>query len=90
LKKHNFTKKYDTILVINAEYFQENFLLELSKHTNNFVGFHWDGIKRTPEIVSKISIFRKFYVFDKADNVYSNTEFLTNFILIFQRKTIKN
>lgn len=82
-EKAQLSKKYDTILVINAEYFQENFLLELSKHTNNFVGFHWDGIKRTPEIVSKISIFRKFYVFDKADNFYSNTEFLTNFYFDF-------
>ncbi|TXF77219.1 hypothetical protein [Chryseobacterium sp.] len=82
---------YENILVINAEYFETHFIAELSKHTENLTGYHWDGLKRNPEIAEKIALFSRFFVFDKADaDEEKNIFFLPNFYFDYPEDYKKN
>lgn len=82
---------YETILVINTEYFEHRFIFELSKHTNNLKGFHWDGLNRSSDLYYKVKLFNEFFVFDKNDvNDEENIYFLPNFYFDFPEEYLEN
>ena len=60
--------KYDYAVIIRPDMYSENLLGFIRNHTKNrMVGYQWDGLKRFPEINSKIKIFDDFFVFDSND-----------------------
>lgn len=84
LEKASKLGNYENILVLNTEYFESNFIDELSKHTENLYGFHWDGLNRNNDLLDKIKLFKKFFVFDLQDeNKEANVHFLPNFYFDF-------
>jgi len=77
--------QYETILVMTTDFFSEDFLSIIRTKTKNLVGNHWDGLKRTPNVYSKLKFFDKFFVFDKDDvDEKNNIFFLTNFFFNFE------
>lgn len=86
LEKAPQLKRYDRIIVMNTDFFSDEFLTILKTKTSKLVGNHWDGLQRTPEIYPKLSYFDDFYVFDKVDvDESKNIHFLTNFYFNFER-----
>lgn len=79
IDKHLF---YDYVLVIRADFFPIKILNHVRSKTHNLVSYHFDGINRYPEVFERISIFDRFYVFDREDiDQHRNFELLpcTNF-----------
>ena len=79
IDKHSF---YEYVLVIRADFFPMEILNHVRAKTHNLVSYHFDGINRYPEIFGRISIFDRFYVFDREDiDQHRNLELLpcTNF-----------
>jgi len=80
LKKAEKLPHYDVILMLNTDFFSDEFIRIIKTKTKKLVGNHWDGLSRTPAIYSKIKFFDTFYVFDKSDVDEKNkVYFLTNF-----------
>mgnify|MGYP003604312537 CR=1 FL=1 len=74
----------DYTLVIRPDYFTTESLIELKKKSHFFCAYQWDGFSRYPNIVDYITLFDKFFVFDKDDyiqykNIYNNIFPTTNF-----------
>ncbi len=78
--RHNFNQQtrlslvktydhYDVTLVIRADFFPLELLLEARKRSDKFISFHYDGISRNPEVLPKVHLFDRFYAFDKTDVV---------------------
>lgn len=86
IQKAENLPQYDVILVMNTDFFSENFLKTLKTKTKKLVGNHWDGLSRTPHIYPKINFFDRFFVFDKDDvDEEKNIFFLTNFFFDFDK-----
>lgn len=71
--------EFDYTLVFRADEFADEFLLQLKKISKKFVGFHWDGLNRTPNVFSKIKMFDDFFTFEPNDVIKYNLKFITNF-----------
>lgn len=79
--------EYETILVMTADFFSEEFLSIIRTKTKKLVGNHWDGLSRTPDVYPKLKFFDKFFVFDKNDvDEKKNIFFLTNFFFNFEEE----
>lgn len=94
LAKAKQLSPYDVILVINTDFFSDEFLGIIKTKTDKLVGYHWDGLDRTPSIYSKIRFFDAFYVFDRKDadeknKIYFLTNFFFNFIELDYENSIK-
>lgn len=88
-KAKNFPQ-YDVILVMNTDFFSNEFLKILRTKTKKLVGNHWDGFSRTPHIYQKLQFFDSFFVFDKDDvDEKKNIFFLTNFFFDFDSNETK-
>lgn len=63
------TKKYDLILVILGQSFNENFWLKLRKtqKTASFIYYNWDSVNNFPCIRINAKYFDKVYSFDSED-----------------------
>lgn len=86
IQKAQNLSHYETIVVMNTDFFSDHFLTIIRTKTKNLVGNHWDGLSRTPQIYSKIIYFDKFFVFDKNDvDESKNIYFLTNFFFDFDK-----
>ncbi|MCE3077235.1 hypothetical protein [Chryseobacterium gwangjuense] len=84
LEKAEKLPHYDTILMLNTDFFSDEFICIIKTKAKKLVGNHWDGLNRTPAIYSKIKFFDAFYVFDKSDvDEKNNIYFLTNFFFNF-------
>lgn len=84
LEKAEKLPHYDIILMLNTDFFSDEFIRVIKTKTKKLVGNHWDGLGRTPAIYSKIKFFDSFYVFDKSDvDEKNNIYFLTNFFFNF-------
>lgn len=84
LEKASKLGSYENILVLNTEYFEFDFIAELAKHTEYLYGFHWDGLNRNDDLLDRIKLFKKFFVFDRQDeNKEANIQFLPNFYFDF-------
>lgn len=89
IKKAQNLPQYDVILVMNTDFFSDEFLKILKTKTKKLVGNHWDGLNRTPHIYPKINFFDTFFVFDKSDvDEKKNIFFLTNFFFDFDKNEI--
>lgn len=87
IEKAKRLPEYETILVMTADFFSEEFLSIIRTKTKKLVGNHWDGLNRTPNVYSKLKFFDKFFVFDKNDvDEKKNIFFLTNFFFDFEEK----
>lgn len=90
IQKAQNLPQYDVILVMNTDFFSDEFLKILKTKTKKLVGNHWDGLNRTPHIYPKINFFDTFFVFDKEDvNENKNIFFLTNFFFDFDKDETK-
>lgn len=58
---------FDITLVIRADFFDTELLLEARKRSDKFISFHYDGISRNLMILPRIHLFDHFYVFDRQD-----------------------
>lgn len=88
IHKAKMLPQYDIALVMNTDFFPDDFLKIIKTKTKKLVGNHWDGLKRTPHIYPKIRYFDKFFVFDKNDvNENKNIFFLTNFFFDFDENS---
>lgn len=84
IQKAQNLSHYETIVVMNTDFFSDHFLTIIRTKTKNLVGNHWDGLSRTPHIYPKIYYFDKFFVFDKKDvDESKKIYFLTNFFFNF-------
>lgn len=75
-------KKYDVILVFRGDRVPEFALKELSKHTQKFINYQFDGISMCPDIFLKRKYFTDFFSFEKEDiKLYPELKmkFITNF-----------
>ena len=89
IQKAQNLSQHDVIIVMNTDFFSENFLQIIKTKTKKLIGNHWDGLSRTPEIYSKIVFFDQFYVFDKEDvDEEKNIFFLTNFFFDFDKNEV--
>jgi hypothetical protein len=89
IQKAKNLSQYDVILVMNTDFFSDEFLKILKTKTKKLVGNHWDGLDRTPNIYGKIKFFDRFFVFDKNDiDEKNNIFFLTNFFFNFDESDI--
>ncbi len=74
-----YQEKYDYTLVFRADEYDDDLLLNLKQNSKKMIAFHWDGLKRTPNIFSKIKYFDTFFSFDPMDAINNNLKFITNF-----------
>ncbi|MDQ1089668.1 hypothetical protein [Siphonobacter sp. SORGH_AS_1065] len=60
-------RRYAVTLVIRPDLFSED-LLKVAKHrSRQFLSFFYDGLKANPQVLSKVSLFDRFFVFDRSD-----------------------
>lgn len=73
--------KFDYALTIRTEIFDVNLIEYLKKKSIKIFSYQWDGLSRFPKVLDYISLFDKFFVFDKNDvSTYSNNLIpITNF-----------
>lgn len=64
IKSH---KSYDLCLVIRADVFSEDLLREAKKRSRKFISFFYDGLTYNQHILPLISLFDRFYIFDKTE-----------------------
>src|SRR5690606_20385036 len=73
-----------------ADFFHIDVLKAAKQKSNLIMSYHYDGLKRNPNIFERIPIFDKFYVFDE-DDVITNDEIQThisnNFYFDFELKS---
>jgi hypothetical protein len=80
LAKLNQIKNADYSLTIRADMFDKSVIKEITKKAKRNIAYQWDGLNRFPEVKDLISLFDKFYVFDKNDlNQSFKVNFTTNF-----------
>lgn len=58
---------YDYGLFIRADFFDDKLIKLAKQKVKHLVSYHYDGLKRSPEIFQKIKLFDAFYVFQKED-----------------------
>lgn len=63
---------FDYVLVIRADFFEEEIIQYVQPKTKNMLSFHYDGIGRDLRILDYVKYFDKFYVFDENDLKVSN------------------
>ncbi|WP_104383943.1 hypothetical protein [Sphingobacterium sp. HMA12] len=83
-------EEFDYCLVLRADFFHEKVLLAAKNKAKYMVSYHYDGLRRSPEIFKLIPIFDKFYVFDEDDIISNNelqTHLLHNFYFDFAQET---
>jgi hypothetical protein len=82
-KNLNQLSKIDSVdftLTIRADLFDVSVLKKIISKSNKNFAYQWDGLNRFPEIKNVITLFDKFYVFDKKDlNHETKTYPATNF-----------
>jgi len=60
---------YDYGLFIRADFFDNEIIKLVKQKVKHLVSYHYDGLKRSPEVFQKIKLFDNFYVFEKEDLV---------------------
>lgn len=80
-KLNNLPQNVDYALFIRPDLFPLPIIEEVKHKTQLIVGYQWDGLKRYPNIYSRINLFDRFFVFDSNDLTIQNTLPLTNFYL---------
>lgn len=72
---------YDYSLFIRADFFDDELIKLVKQKVKRLVSYHYDGLKRSPDIFKKIQLFDNFYVFQKNDLTSSSDQLLpcTNF-----------
>jgi len=81
----------DYSLTIRADIFKDDVLHQIIKKSKKAYAYQWDGLNRFPEVIKRMSLFEKFYVFDKADvKVANNTSLTTNFYFDCYANLFKN
>lgn len=58
---------YDVTLVIRPDLFADELLREAKQRSHQFISFFYDGLKANPQVLSKIALFDRFFVFDRSD-----------------------
>lgn len=90
LKRIDTFDLFDYCLVLRADFFHKNVLLAAKNKSRYIVSYHYDGLRRNPDIFRMIPLFDKFYVFDE-DDIIINDELRTylshNFYFDFVQKT---
>lgn len=87
----NFEINLDYCLVIRPDYFTKDSLRRLKQKSDVFAAYQWDGFKRYPKITEYISLFDRFFVFEKDDyfkykDTYDNIYPTTNFYIDYFKK----
>lgn len=70
----NSFDSYDYALVLRADFFTIDFIKAVCQKSNLSISFHFDGIDRDRKILDYVSLFDKFYVFDKDDVINYPTQ----------------
>ena len=79
-KLRNFPESCDYSLIIRADLFDDLVINSVIKKSKKKYSYQWDGLSRFPDIYKSISLFDRFYVFDKNDiDVSENSRLITNF-----------
>jgi hypothetical protein len=87
--------KADYSLTIRVDLFNKKVIKKIKELSLNNYAYQWDGFSRFREAASLISLFSKFYVFDKNDlNQKDKTYPTTNFYFdcydsLFENKTVE-
>lgn len=66
-------------LVIRPDMYPIEILHLLRQKVDTLIAYQWDGLDRYPDVLSRMDIFDKFYIFDPADAKYPNVLPTTNF-----------
>ena len=74
---------FDHSLFFVVQFFDRALISMAVKKSRQTVAYQFDSIKRTPELAANISLFDKFYSFDRADAHAYGVDFTTNFYFDF-------
>jgi len=67
-KLDKFPENYfDNSFFIRADFYSEKVLKKVTTISKFNFSYHWDGLDRFPEIISRIKYFNHFYVYEKND-----------------------
>lgn len=82
-KANKKLKKYDYVIIIRGDMIPLNYVKQLKEKGNSIYIYHWDSLKRHPEIHKYIPYANRFYVFDPKD---ANSEKIgiTNFFFDYE------
>jgi hypothetical protein len=89
-----FPKTYYS-LTIRVDLFNETVIKKIKELSFNNYAYQWDGLSRFKEAIPLISLFDKFYVFDKndlnqKDLTYPNTNFYFDcYDALFENKAVE-
>lgn len=67
IKQLSTVNNYDYGLFIRADFFDNKIINLVRLKVNHLVSYHYDGLKRSPDIFQKIKLFDNFFVFEKED-----------------------
>ncbi len=83
-------KKTDYSLSIRADLFDLSVIKKIVNTSKNAYLYQWDGLSRYPKIKDSLTLFKKFYVFDKNDLKPNQTYPITNFYFDCYKDIFKN
>ncbi|MDO5655195.1 MAG: hypothetical protein Q4G27_03550 [Flavobacteriaceae bacterium] len=87
----NIQEKVDYAFLIRPDLFPKKFIYLIKSKTHNLIGYQWDGFDRYPEIRNYLSLFDKFFVFEKKDiNIKNGLIGITNFYFDFDEFNYNN
>lgn len=67
-------------LFIRPDLYTDKVIDEVTKHIPKTIAYQWDGLDRYPKVLSLISKFSHFYIYDKKDQGrFNNTSLISNF-----------
>lgn len=80
----NNTTKFDKVIIIRPDYYNEKSIAQLSKISNEMVGYFWDSISpdEALEVSKSAHLFKNLFIYDKVDlerYAFLNLKFITNF-----------
>ena len=79
---------YKYSIIFRADSIEDEVLKLIREKSEKMIAYQWDGMKRYPEIDTKIKFFDSFFCFDPKDADDQNIKFISNFY--FDKLPIKS